>query len=152
MIYLKGRQFFIVHFLGCDENSIKRNAHVARSGKAQGVPVYANYGTVDDFKTLKQHVDITGKICLVRYGIIFRWVHTCVSQSKCILCFAIIFIGTLIHPAEVPFHIRTTVKFTYTTLPQGNIGLNYHYKINNLYDTLDLPSINIIIYIYIYIS
>jgi len=44
----------------------------SKSGKAQGVPVYANYGTVDDFKTLKQHVDITGKICLVRYGIIFR--------------------------------------------------------------------------------
>lgn len=43
------------------------------SGAAQGEVVYANYGTKEDFETLKKDgVDVTGKIVLARYGKNFR--------------------------------------------------------------------------------
>lgn len=41
---------------------------LSRSGKAKGFLVYANYGSREDFKRLKdQGIDMTGSIALVRY-------------------------------------------------------------------------------------
>ncbi|WOL11093.1 putative glutamate carboxypeptidase 2 isoform X1 [Canna indica] len=45
----------------------------ARSGSAAGPVVYANYGRVEDFATLKAlGVNVTGAVVLARYGKIFR--------------------------------------------------------------------------------
>ena len=43
------------------------------SGIVEGDLVYVNYGRVEDFDELdKLDVNVTGKICIVRYGKIFR--------------------------------------------------------------------------------
>ncbi|XP_047324612.1 probable glutamate carboxypeptidase LAMP1 [Impatiens glandulifera] len=45
----------------------------AKSGSVSGSAVYANYGRVEDFATLKQiGVNVSGNIVLARYGQIFR--------------------------------------------------------------------------------
>ncbi|KAJ6914017.1 glutamate carboxypeptidase LAMP1 [Populus alba x Populus x berolinensis] len=45
----------------------------AKSGTVRGAVVYANYGRVEDYKTLKEMgVNITGTIVLARYGKIYR--------------------------------------------------------------------------------
>ena len=47
------------------------------SGDVTGEVVYANYGRLEDFDQLAaQHIDLHGKIVLVRYGINFRGVKT----------------------------------------------------------------------------
>jgi len=47
----------------------------SKSGTAEGVPVYVNFGTIEDFQYISATYgnDFTqGKICLARYGAIFR--------------------------------------------------------------------------------
>ncbi len=44
-------------------------------GDVSGELVYANYGTLEDFETLRRHgIDPAGKIVIVRYGKVFRGV------------------------------------------------------------------------------
>ncbi len=52
------------------------------SGDVTAAAVYANYGTLDDFKQLaKLGVDVKGKIVLVRYGQNFRGVKAYIAQQ-----------------------------------------------------------------------
>ncbi|CAH1792640.1 unnamed protein product [Owenia fusiformis] len=46
----------------------------AKNGTVEGELVYANYGSIDDFKKLTDDlgVNVTGKIAIVRYGRLFR--------------------------------------------------------------------------------
>jgi N-acetylated-alpha-linked acidic dipeptidase len=51
------------------------------SGDVEADVVYANYGTPDDFKQLEaQHIDVRGKILLIRYGLNFRGVKVLLAQ------------------------------------------------------------------------
>jgi N-acetylated-alpha-linked acidic dipeptidase len=53
------------------------------SGDVTGEVVYANYGTLEDFDQLaSQHVDLHGKIVLVRYGANFRGVKVYIAQQR----------------------------------------------------------------------
>jgi N-acetylated-alpha-linked acidic dipeptidase len=53
------------------------------SGDVSGAVVYANYGTPEDFKQLDaMHIDVRGKIVLVRYGENFRGVKTYIAQQR----------------------------------------------------------------------
>ncbi len=53
------------------------------SGDVTAEAVYANYGTLDDFKQLaKLGVDIKGKVVLVRYGQNFRGVKAYIAQQR----------------------------------------------------------------------
>ncbi len=52
------------------------------SGDLTADVVYANYGTPDDFKRLEDlHVDVRGKIVIVRYGANFRGVKVYIAQQ-----------------------------------------------------------------------
>lgn len=52
------------------------------SGDVTGDAVYANYGSPEDFKKLADaHVDVKGKIVLVRYGGNFRGVKVYIAQQ-----------------------------------------------------------------------
>jgi N-acetylated-alpha-linked acidic dipeptidase len=52
------------------------------SGDITADAVYANYGTAEDFKKLKElGVDVKGKIVLVRYGANFRGVKVYIAQQ-----------------------------------------------------------------------
>ena len=57
-----------------DENFIDAFNAYSKSGKISGQPLYVNFGTIGDFQWLKENYgDIAkGKICLARYGQIFR--------------------------------------------------------------------------------
>jgi len=53
------------------------------SGDVEAEVVYANYGSPDDFDTLKlSNVDVRGKIVIVRYGQNFRGVKAFVAQER----------------------------------------------------------------------
>jgi N-acetylated-alpha-linked acidic dipeptidase len=53
------------------------------SGDVTGEVVYANYGRLEDFDQLAtQHVDLHGKIVLVRYGGNFRGVKVYIAQQR----------------------------------------------------------------------
>jgi N-acetylated-alpha-linked acidic dipeptidase len=53
------------------------------SGNVTGEVVYANYGRLEDFEYLDaQHVDLTGKIVLVRYGANFRGVKVYLAEQR----------------------------------------------------------------------
>jgi N-acetylated-alpha-linked acidic dipeptidase len=53
------------------------------SGDVTGEVVYANYGRIEDFDQLAaQHVDLHGKIVLVRYGSNFRGVKVYIAQQR----------------------------------------------------------------------
>ncbi|MGA2050750.1 MAG: M28 family metallopeptidase [Terracidiphilus sp.] len=53
------------------------------SGDVTGDVVYANYGRLEDFDQLAaQHVDLHGKIVLVRYGSNFRGVKVYIAQLR----------------------------------------------------------------------
>ena len=53
------------------------------SGDVTAEAVYANYGRIEDFDQLaKQHVDLHGKIVLVRYGQNFRGVKVYIAQQR----------------------------------------------------------------------
>ena len=53
------------------------------SGNVTGEVVYANYGTLADFNQLAaDHVDLHGKIVLVRYGANFRGVKVYIAQQR----------------------------------------------------------------------
>ncbi len=53
------------------------------SGDVTGEVVYANYGTLADFDRLAaEHVDLHGKIVLVRYGANFRGVKVYIAQQR----------------------------------------------------------------------
>lgn len=55
----------------------------AANGNVTAQYVYANYGTKDDFETLKElGVDVTGKIAVVRYGGIFRGLKVKFAQDN----------------------------------------------------------------------
>lgn len=47
------------------------NAYSA-AGNPQGHIVYVNYGRIEDFEYVSRRVNITGSICIARYGKIFR--------------------------------------------------------------------------------
>ena len=52
------------------------------SGDVEAEVVYANYGTPDDFKKLEDmHIDVRGKIVIVRYGQNFRGVKSFIAQE-----------------------------------------------------------------------
>jgi N-acetylated-alpha-linked acidic dipeptidase len=52
------------------------------SGDVEADVVYANYGTPDDFARLDQmHIDLHGKIIIMRYGINFRGVKVFLAQQ-----------------------------------------------------------------------
>ena len=57
-----------------DPNFIDAFNAYSKSGIVSGDPVYVNYGTIEDFEWLEaEHPGLTqGKICLTRYGAIFR--------------------------------------------------------------------------------
>jgi N-acetylated-alpha-linked acidic dipeptidase len=53
------------------------------SGDVTGEVVYANYGRLEDFdKLAEQHVDLRGKIVLVRYGANFRGVKVYIAEQR----------------------------------------------------------------------
>ena len=53
------------------------------SGDVTGEVVYANYGTLADFNQLAaDHIDLHGKIVLVRYGANFRGVKVYIAQQR----------------------------------------------------------------------
>jgi N-acetylated-alpha-linked acidic dipeptidase len=53
------------------------------SGDVTGEVIYANYGRLEDFDQLAaQHVDLHGKIVLVRYGGNFRGVKVYIAQQR----------------------------------------------------------------------
>ncbi len=53
------------------------------SGDVTGEVVYANYGRLEDYDELaKQHVDLHGKIVLVRYGANFRGVKVYIAEQR----------------------------------------------------------------------
>ena len=53
------------------------------SGDVTGEVVYANYGRLEDFDQLAaQHIDLHGKIVLVRYGANFRGVKVYIAQLR----------------------------------------------------------------------
>jgi N-acetylated-alpha-linked acidic dipeptidase len=53
------------------------------SGDVTGEVVYANYGRLEDFDQLAaQHIDLNGKIVLVRYGANFRGVKVYIAQQR----------------------------------------------------------------------
>lgn len=52
------------------------------SGDVEGEAVYANYGRPEDFKTLEEmHVDVRGKVLIIRYGENYRGVKTMLAQQ-----------------------------------------------------------------------
>ena len=58
-----------------DPNFVDAFNAYSRNGTAEGVPVYVNFGTVDDFKWLRDNFgeEVTkNRICLARYGKIYR--------------------------------------------------------------------------------
>ena len=53
------------------------------SGDVTGEAVYANYGRLEDFDELeKQHIDLHGKIVIVRYGTNFRGVKVYIAEQR----------------------------------------------------------------------
>jgi N-acetylated-alpha-linked acidic dipeptidase len=53
------------------------------SGDVTGEVVYANYGRLEDFdKLAAQHIDLKGKIVLVRYGANFRGVKVYIAEQR----------------------------------------------------------------------
>ncbi len=53
------------------------------SGDVTGEAVYANYGRLEDFDQLAaQHIDLHGKIVLVRYGANFRGVKVYIAEQR----------------------------------------------------------------------
>ena len=45
-----------------------------RSGTVSGLPLYVNYGSVEDFQLLKNNgTEFKGKVCIARYGKVFRY-------------------------------------------------------------------------------
>lgn len=53
------------------------------SGDVEAHVVYANYGRREDFEELeRQHVDVRGKIVLIRYGRIFRGVKVKLAEER----------------------------------------------------------------------
>ena len=53
------------------------------SGDVTGDVVYANYGRIEDFDQLAaQHIDLHGKIVIVRYGSNFRGVKVYIAQQR----------------------------------------------------------------------
>ena len=53
------------------------------SGNVTGEVVYANYGRLEDFNQLAaQHIDLHGKIALIRYGINFRGVKVYLAEQR----------------------------------------------------------------------
>lgn len=53
------------------------------SGDVTGEAVYANYGRLEDFDELeKQHIDLHGKIVIVRYGANFRGVKVYIAERR----------------------------------------------------------------------
>jgi len=57
-----------------DPNFIHAFNAYSKAGTVTGVPVYVNYGSVEDFEWLNGTgtVDFKGKICVTRYGMVFR--------------------------------------------------------------------------------
>lgn len=72
-----------------DGDTFQDNPHVVMpfngsspSGDVEAEVVYANYGTPDDFKKLEDmHIDVRGKIVIVRYGQNFRGVKSFIAQE-----------------------------------------------------------------------
>jgi N-acetylated-alpha-linked acidic dipeptidase len=53
------------------------------SGDVTAEVVYANYGRLEDFEQLAaQHIDLRGKIVLVRYGVNFRGVKVYIAEQR----------------------------------------------------------------------
>ena len=53
------------------------------SGDVTGEAVYANYGRLEDYDELaKQHIDLHGKIVIVRYGANFRGVKVYIAEQR----------------------------------------------------------------------
>jgi N-acetylated-alpha-linked acidic dipeptidase len=53
------------------------------SGDVTGEVVYANYGRLEDYDELaKQHIDLHGKIVIVRYGANFRGVKVYIAEKR----------------------------------------------------------------------
>ena len=53
------------------------------SGDVTGEVVYANYGRLEDFDELaRQHIDLHGKIVIVRYGSNFRGVKVYIAEKR----------------------------------------------------------------------
>jgi N-acetylated-alpha-linked acidic dipeptidase len=53
------------------------------SGDLTGEVVYANYGRLEDFDELAhQHIDLHGKIVIVRYGVNFRGVKVYIAEKR----------------------------------------------------------------------
>jgi N-acetylated-alpha-linked acidic dipeptidase len=53
------------------------------SGDVTGEVVYANYGRIEDFNQLEaQHIDLHGKVVLVRYGSNFRGVKVYLAEQR----------------------------------------------------------------------
>ena len=53
------------------------------SGDLTGEVVYANYGRLEDYDELaKQHIDLHGKIVIVRYGANFRGVKVYIAEQR----------------------------------------------------------------------
>ncbi|KAF7488588.1 N-acetylated-alpha-linked acidic dipeptidase 2 [Sarcoptes scabiei] len=74
-----------------DDGNVPAYNGYAPSGDIVGEPVYCNYGRDEDFELLEDEarIDLTDKICLIRYGRIFR--GNKISNAKRFGCSAVIF-------------------------------------------------------------
>ncbi|XP_023326545.1 N-acetylated-alpha-linked acidic dipeptidase-like protein [Eurytemora carolleeae] len=72
----KNEEVFRSHFKeeGVDHpNFVHAFNAYSKSGTVSGLPLYVNYGSVDDFQLLKNNgTEFKGKVCIARYGKVFR--------------------------------------------------------------------------------
>ena len=70
-----------------DENFIDAYLAYSKAGIAEGKLVYVNYGSKSDFELLANvsspfHTDVTGKICISRYGQVSLWQYSAISVPR----------------------------------------------------------------------
>ncbi|CAK8692127.1 unnamed protein product [Clavelina lepadiformis] len=72
--FISQRKEFVIDAEQNDPNVVDPFNAYSPSGEPQGELVYVNYGRVEDFKHLNRtkHIRVVGKICIARYGKIFR--------------------------------------------------------------------------------
>ena len=70
-----------------DENFIDAYLAYSKAGIAEGKLVYVNYGSKSDFELLANvsspfYTDVTGKICISRYGQVSLWQYSAISVPR----------------------------------------------------------------------
>ncbi|OTF77990.1 N-acetylated-alpha-linked acidic dipeptidase 2-like protein, partial [Euroglyphus maynei] len=110
-----------------ESNTISSYNGYSPSGDIIGEPVYCNYGLIEDFLQLDNvRIDLNGKICIIRYGRIFR--GNKVMNAERFGCAAVIFFND---PDTIsPFgngpesSYPNSIWLNGKTMQSGNIRLN----------------------------